>query len=84
MVNVKTAISLNESLFEQVNDLARELQISRSYLFARAVEEFIQRYENRQLLEALNAAYDDSPAPGEQALQREMRRRHRQLTEGQW
>ena len=54
MANVKTAISLQQALFEQVDTLAQELQISRSRLFVLAVEDFIQRYQNRQLLEAIN------------------------------
>jgi len=84
MANVKTAISLRGSLFERVNDLAQELRVSRSRLFVLAVEEFIQRHENRRLLEALNDAYDDVPDSDEQALHDKMRQRHRQLVEGQW
>jgi metal-responsive CopG/Arc/MetJ family transcriptional regulator len=84
MANMKTAISLQESLFEQVNDLAQELQVSRSRLFVLAIEDFIQRYENRKLLETLNDAYDDVPDSDEQALHSRMRQRHRQLVEGQW
>jgi len=84
MANVKTAISLQESLFERVNDLAQELQVPRSRLFVLAVEELIQRHENRRLLEALNDAYDDVPDSDEQALYDKMRQRHRQLVEGQW
>jgi len=84
MANVKTAISLRGSLFERVNDLAQELRVSRSRLFVLAVEEFIQRHENRRLLEALNDAYDDVPGSDEQALHDKMRQRHRQLVEGQW
>ena len=52
MANVKTAISLQQSPFDRVDALARELTISRSRLFTIAVEEFIQRYENQKLLEA--------------------------------
>ena len=83
MANVKTAISLQTSLFERVNDLAQELQVSRSRLFVLAIEGFIQRHENRQLLEALNDAYDDVPELDEQALLDQMRQRHRQLVEEQ-
>ena len=84
MASVKTAISIQESLFEQVNALARELQISRSRLFALAVKEFVQRYENRELLVAVNVACDDLPDPEEQALCQKMRQEHRRLVEGQW
>jgi metal-responsive CopG/Arc/MetJ family transcriptional regulator len=84
MANVKTAISLQQSLFEQVDALAQELQISRSRLFVLAVEAFIQRYQNRQLLEAINEAYDDLPDAEEQALRDRMRQQHRRMVEGQW
>jgi metal-responsive CopG/Arc/MetJ family transcriptional regulator len=84
MANVKTAISLQRSLFEQVDALAQELQISRSRLFVLAVEAFLQRYQNRQLLEAINEAYDDLPDAEEQALRDRMRQQHRRMVEGQW
>jgi len=84
MTTIKTAISLPKSLFEQANALARELGVSRSRLFALAVEEYIQRYQNRRLLEAINAAYDDLPDPEEQGRLQEMRARHRRMVEGQW
>ena len=84
MATVKTAISIQESLFDRVNELAEELQIPRSQLFALAVEEFIRQHENRGIFEALNDAYGDAPDPAEEALREGMRRRQRQLVEGQW
>ena len=84
MATVKTAISIQESLFDRVNDLAEELQIPRSQVFALAVEEFIRQHENRGIFEALNEAYDDAPDPAEETLREGMRRRQRQLVEGQW
>ena len=84
MASVKTAISLQQSLFEQVDALAQELQISRSRLFVLAVEAFIQRYQSRKLLEAINDAYDDLPDLEEQSLRHKMRQKHKQLVEGQW
>ena len=84
MATVKTAISIQESLFDQVNDLAETLQMPRSRLFTLAVEEFIKRYENRSIFEALNEVYDEAPDSGEEALQEGMRRQQRQLVEGQW
>ena len=55
-----------------------------SRLFALAVEEFIERYksrpyQNQDLLEKINAAYEDMPDQTEQDLQRYMRRQHRKL-----
>ena len=84
MANVKTAISLQQSLFEQVDALAQEMQVSRSRLFVLAVEAFIQCHQNRQLLVAINEAYDDLPDPEEQSLRHQIRQQHRQMVKGQW
>ena len=84
MASVKTAISLQQSLFEQVDALAQELQISRSRLFVLAVEAFIQRYQNRKMLEAINEAYDDLPDPEERSLRDRRRQQHRRMVAGQW
>ena len=83
MASVKTAISLQQPLFDQVEALAREMQVSRSRLFVLAMEEFIERYQNQRLLKEINAAYEDMPDPVEQDLQRRMRHQQRQLVEGQ-
>ena len=84
MANVKTAISIDKSLFEQVNKLADKLDVSRSHLFVLAVEEFIQRYENEQLLRQLNQAYDDLPFADEEQLLEGVRSSHQKLVEGEW
>lgn len=84
MANIKTAISINKHLFEQVNKLADELEVSRSYLFVLAVEEFIQRYENEQLLQKINQAYDDLPLADEERMLQGRRSPHRKLVEGEW
>ena len=83
-MTVKTAISLDESLFRQVEALAKELNIPRSRLFALAVEQFIERHENEELLQAINAAYEDAPDAQEEALQRAMRAPHRGMVQEEW
>ena len=84
MASVKTAISIQEPLFEQVEALASELNISRSRIFVLAIEEFIQRYQNRQLLEGINRAYDDLPDATEQLYLEKTRQQQRKLMEGEW
>lgn len=84
MGNVKTAISIQESLFEQADALAHELEISRSRLFVMALEAFIQEYQNRQLLEKINAAYEEEADPAEESRLQSMRRLQRRLVEGEW
>ena len=84
MTTVKTAISLPASLFEQAETLAGEMQISQSFLIEIALEEFIRRRENQQLLEKINAACETPLSKEEQVLLRKMSRSHRRLVEGEW
>ena len=83
-MTIKTAISLEESLFEKVESLARKLKVSRSQVFARAVTEYVARQENRRLLDAINAVYSEPPEPEEVALQQKIREQHRRMVKGQW
>ena len=84
MQSIKTAISIDKSLFAQANALARKLKVSRSRLFVLALEDFIQEQENRELLEKINAVYADEPDESEKVLRRKVRKSHRRLIEGQW
>ncbi|MDM8520788.1 hypothetical protein QUF64_12130 [Anaerolineales bacterium HSG6] len=84
MTTIKTAISLQKTLFEQINEIAQELKVSRSRLFVLAIESFIERYKNQRLLENINAAYADSPSSEEEEHSEKMRSKHRHLIEEQW
>ena len=84
MGNIKTAISIDEPLFEQVDNLAHELNTSRSRIFALAVTEFIQRRKNQKLLEAINDAYDDVHEVKEESLRSMMRSKHLKTVKDQW
>ncbi len=83
MPNIKTAISIEKTIFDQVNDLAKNLNISRSRLFAIAVQEFIQRHTNMELLQAINKAYDDLPDLDTKIVEK-MRPRHLKMVKNQW
>ena len=83
MSSVKTAISLEEALFEQAEDAARELKISRSRLFALAVEEFLKKHESRKLLKAINASLLP-PDPQEREVRSALRGHQRKRVEGEW
>jgi len=84
MATIKTAISLQDTLFTQVEEIAHTLQMSRSQLVSVALEAFVQRYQNQQLLAALNRAYEDAPSPAEPTRTPARRRQHRQIVEGEW
>ena len=84
MENVKTAISMQKSLFDQAEDLARKMKVSRSRLFVLALEDYLRRQQNRELLAQINAAYADEPDPSEQTLRRKSKRQHCKIVEGEW
>jgi metal-responsive CopG/Arc/MetJ family transcriptional regulator len=84
MATIKTAVSLREQLFKQVGALAREMKLSRSRLFAVALEEFIERHNSRELLDKINEAYKEMPSPAERTYMKKMRQRQRKAVDGQW
>ena len=66
MTTVKTVVSLEESLLKRADRAAREMKMSRSRLFALAIETFIQQRQDEVLLKSLNEAYGDSPLDEEE------------------
>ena len=84
MENIKTAVSIRKPLFEQAEDLAHHMKVSRSRLFALALEDYIRRQQNRELLASLNAAYTDEPTPAEAAVLREARESYARHLEDEW
>lgn len=84
MTTIKTAISIDEPLFLAVEQLARELNISRSSLFVMAVEKFLQQHQNRQLLARLNKVYAQPNSPEEEAAQQSITHYHGRLVQGEW
>lgn len=79
MAHVKTAVSIEESLFREAESLAENMNVSRSKLFAAAISEFISKYKNQQLLAEINAVYDDAPDKQEKNKLEAMRDKQRQL-----
>ena len=59
MSTVKTAISINETTFNEVETLAKRLKMSRSELFAKAVTEYLEKHKNLNYLEKLNEVYSE-------------------------
>jgi metal-responsive CopG/Arc/MetJ family transcriptional regulator len=57
MTTIKTAVSIEESLFRRVEEVAGEMQVPRSRIFSMALESYIQRYETQKLIEILNEVY---------------------------
>jgi metal-responsive CopG/Arc/MetJ family transcriptional regulator len=81
---VKTAISLEEPLFNEADSVAQELNISRSRLFAVAVEEFLERYKTKKLVDGMNRVHATEPEEDERRALRGIREQMRRQAQGQW
>jgi len=81
MPGVKTAISLEENLFNQISQLANDMHVSRSKLFTLAVKDFLKKQESNKLLTQLNAAYSDTSSEEEKSISKAMHRKQRQIAE---
>ena len=59
---MKTAISLPDALFKKAEQLAANLGLNRSQLFARAIEAYIDRHDDSAITDRLNQVYADEGA----------------------
>jgi len=82
MSYVKTAISIDEGLFKKAEKLSTELRISRSQLFAQALEYLIDHSETLEIIQKLNAVYGEQDS-GSQVVTEGGKRRMKGIIE-QW
>jgi metal-responsive CopG/Arc/MetJ family transcriptional regulator len=59
---MKTAISIDENLFRKAEKLSTKLHMSRSQLFAQALEYLIERSETLEIIQKLNDVYGQNDA----------------------
>lgn len=84
MSSAKTAISLDEDLFNEVDKMAHKMKISRSKLFVLAIRDFLKKSENQALLKKLNAAYSDSQSEEIEISKRMKSKRLTQTEQESW
>ena len=68
--SMKTAISLSDELFESADALAERLGISRSQLYATAVEEYLAKHRDEDVTARLNDVYAEQDSGMDPALRR--------------
>jgi metal-responsive CopG/Arc/MetJ family transcriptional regulator len=61
MNKTKTAISIDADLLNETNQIAEELDVSRSQIVSNALETYIQQYRNKKMLHQINEAYTGDP-----------------------
>ena len=59
---MKTVISLPDSIFEEAENLALHLGMSRSELYTEALKRYLRRYNRDQTLSKLNEVYSQQPS----------------------
>ena len=85
MSRIKTAISIEESIFNEVKEFAKKMKKSRSELVTTAISRYIEYLKNRKLFEEINAAYDDMPDESERNYQQAMKAKYlRTLEDEKW
>jgi predicted transcriptional regulator len=71
---MKTAISLPDPLFDKAERLARTLDLSRSELYRRAIEEYLARHASDRVTDALDRLAEEIDTHPEAFLSRAARR----------
>jgi len=60
-LHMKTAVSIPDSLYNEAERLAKGLRLSRSSLYARALERFVQEARSQHVTASLNEVYGKGP-----------------------
>ena len=81
---MKTAISIDDGLLQEVDETARLMGLSRSRLFALAVSDFLQRQRLEQMLVRLNEVYAGGMEPAEQPLLKGIKAKVRRAVKERW
>jgi metal-responsive CopG/Arc/MetJ family transcriptional regulator len=64
---MKVAVSLPERVFEEAERVSKRLRVSRSRLYAQAVEEFVAKHGEKRVA-ALEKVYEAEPSEVERGL----------------
>jgi metal-responsive CopG/Arc/MetJ family transcriptional regulator len=62
---MKTAISIPDNVFQSAEHLAYKMKKSRSEIYSRAVREYVARYSEDGVTDALDAVYEKPAASDE-------------------
>jgi metal-responsive CopG/Arc/MetJ family transcriptional regulator len=56
---MKTAVSISDDLFAKAEKYAKRKKISRSNLYAKAIEEYLEKEDKRKLIEKINKVCEE-------------------------
>ena len=81
---MKTAISIDDGLLQEADEIARQMGLSRSRLFALAVLDFLKRQRQEQILLRLNEVYGKGPEAAETRLLKGVKSKVRGTLKDRW
>ena len=81
---MKTAISIDNGLLQQVDETARQMGLSRSRLFTLAVGDFLERRRREHMLLRLNEVYTSGMEREEERLLKGMKAKVRRTIKERW
>jgi hypothetical protein len=81
---MKTAISIDNELLQEADETARQMGVSRSRLFALAVEDFLDRRRSEEMLRRLNDVYADGLERREKILLSRVKTKVRRTVKERW
>jgi metal-responsive CopG/Arc/MetJ family transcriptional regulator len=84
MATIKTAISIDKNLFDTVNELAAEIKLSRSQIFSQAVQYFIDKRDDLDLIRRINRAYSDVLDADETKLLEKSKKKYKEIVKEKW
>jgi metal-responsive CopG/Arc/MetJ family transcriptional regulator len=76
---MKTAISIPDDLFNDIDKLSKKLHCSRSRILADAAREFIEKQKNQEILDAINKAYSENETEQEVTLRQKSKKKYAKL-----
>ncbi len=79
MPTINTNIFIKDSLYNEIYTLTEEMSISQEELFVIAIENYLQRRKNQNLLHSINDAYADGLDASEEVMLEQIRRHQQQL-----
>jgi metal-responsive CopG/Arc/MetJ family transcriptional regulator len=65
---MKTAISIPDEIFREIEKFSKEHRYSRSKVFVMAVKEFLEKLKSKELFNALNEVYSEPESLEETTL----------------
>jgi metal-responsive CopG/Arc/MetJ family transcriptional regulator len=80
---MKTAISVPDDLFREIEKYAEECGSSRSEVFVLAVRDFLRKKESANMLADLNSVYAEKDIPEEAAVKQKSRKYHSRRAAGE-